>query len=112
VILLMSTVSPSQAKDMNSRVQSIRPDVTFVDSPVSGGTIRAATGDLTLLVSGLEAADDFARSSALAVLSCLSSSQGNSKNLMLLSGGAGRGTAVKLVNQHLAGKHYSSKIRI
>lgn len=95
----MCTVSPSQAVALAARVKAARPDVSLVDAPVSGGTPRAASGDLTILASGLRSQDG----KALFVLEKLSGTQGHPENLFLIPGGAGMGAAVKLVNQHLAG---------
>lgn len=96
----MCTVSPSQAVALAAKVKAARPDVTLVDAPVSGGTPRAASGDLTILASGLGEKNG----KALYVLDKLSATQGNTENLFIIPGGAGMGAAVKLVNQHLAGK--------
>ena len=97
----MCTVSPSQAVALAAKIKAARPDVSLIDAPVSGGTPRAASGDLTILASGLRQDDG----KALYVLEKLSGSQGNSANLFLIPGGAGMGAAVKLVNQHLAGTY-------
>lgn len=95
----MCTVSPSQAVALAAKVSDARPDVSLVDAPVSGGTPRAASGDLTILASGLPR--DAGK--VLYVLDKLSGTQGNTHNLFMIPGGAGMGAAVKLVNQHLAG---------
>jgi 3-hydroxyisobutyrate dehydrogenase len=102
-VILTSTVSPSAAEAIASLIAGTRPDVGFLDCPVSGGTPRAATGDLTLLASGLSSKSGNP-AEALAVLRALSGSQGNSSNLFLVPGKAGRGAAIKLINQHLAGE--------
>lgn len=99
----MSTVAPSQAVEIAKRVRDTRSDIAFVDCPVSGGTPRAASGDLMILASGLEYAGSKA-GPALCVLESLSGSLGNHSNLVQIPGGIGSGSAVKLVNQHLAGK--------
>jgi 3-hydroxyisobutyrate dehydrogenase len=98
----MSTVSPTEARSLSSQISKLRPDLHLLDSPVSGGTPRAAIGDLTILCAGLDTAGPLAGES-LDVLKAMSQSKGNLANLVILPGGPGSGAAVKLVNQHLAG---------
>ncbi|GFZ51071.1 hypothetical protein JCM24511_08829 [Saitozyma sp. JCM 24511] len=107
VVLIMSTISPSQAQTIGERAAKIRPDVSLVDCPVSGGTPRAASGDLMILAGGLDQAGP-GSGKAYHVLKLLSGSAGNNENLLIVPGGIGKGSAVKLVNQHLAGCHISS----
>lgn len=99
----MCTISPSQVAKLAADLRAIRPDVMLVDAPVSGGTPRAASGDLTILCAGLDFSVPSA-TSAHAVLRALSGSQGNDANLILIPGGVGKGAAIKLINQHLAGE--------
>lgn len=94
----MSTVSPSAAAELDLSVQALGLGLGFIDCPVSGGTSRAAIGDLTILASGR----DKDVTTALAVLQALSAAKGNTSNLFIVDGGVGKGSAVKLVNQHLA----------
>lgn len=49
-VVVMSTISPDQAKHLSELVGSTGAD--FLDSPVSGGYLRAADGKLTLMVGG------------------------------------------------------------
>ena len=101
-IILTSTVSPADARSLAGDIRRSRPDVGFLDAPVSGGTPRAASGDLTILASGFDAVGCPAE--ALSVLQALSGTCGNSNNLYIVPGEAGNGAAIKLVNQHLAGE--------
>lgn len=73
-----------------------RTDVDVVDAPVSGGTIRAANGTLTILAAGPEAA----LAAAKPVLEVMAG-----PNLYFIPGGLGAGTNVKMVHQVLAGIH-------
>ena len=61
--------------------------VSFMDCPISGGPPKAATGDLTIFCGGRK--ESFDR--ALPVLQCMGSH-------VKLLGGAGAGTAAKLVS--------------
>lgn len=99
----MCTVAPSEVKRINNRLAATRPDVRLIDAPVSGGTPRAATGDLTILAAGYENAGP-RWGQALAVLKAFSGTQGREDNLILIPGGPGNGASVKLINQHLAGE--------
>lgn len=107
VVLVMSTIPASAARALEWRIKSVRDDVGLVDCPVSGGTPRAASGDLMVFCGGLETAGAGA-GKGLSVLKLLSSSQGHPEYLVRVPGGVGRGSAVKLSNQHLGGCHISS----
>lgn len=100
----MSTVAPSEVEQIEQRLASVRPDLHLIDAPVSGGTPRAASGDLTILAAGYETAGP-QWGAALAVLRAFSGSQGREENLVLVPGGAGAGASIKLINQHLAGRY-------
>ncbi|GMK53792.1 hypothetical protein CspeluHIS016_0103780 [Cutaneotrichosporon spelunceum] len=104
-VLVMATVPSSEIRRLSERIANIRPDVSLVDCPVSGGTPRAATGDLMVFCGGLD--QSATKGKAYRVLRLLSSSQGNEHHLVRVPGGVGRGSAVKLSNQHLAGTHIS-----
>lgn len=106
----MATVPSSEVRRLADRIASIRPDVSLVDCPVSGATPRAATGDLMVFCGGLE--DSQSKGKAYRVLRLLSSSLGNDHYLVRVPGGVGRGSAVKLSNQHLAGTHISNVAEI
>lgn len=72
-----------------------RDDVFLVDSPVSGGTVRAAEGTLTVLSSA----------SPAALLQSKKILSDMSEVLFVIAGGIGAASNVKLVNQLLAGIH-------
>jgi 3-hydroxyisobutyrate dehydrogenase len=48
----MGTIGPAATTAAISRLDQLRPDVTFVDAPVSGSKGPAETGDLLILASG------------------------------------------------------------
>ena len=83
----MSTISPVASRDIAALL--IARGHRFVDAPVSGGPVRAASGTLTIMAGG--AADDFAR--AEPVLRAM----GTPHHV----GAVGLGETVKLVNQLL-----------
>jgi 3-hydroxyisobutyrate dehydrogenase-like beta-hydroxyacid dehydrogenase len=89
-----ATVPPAFAREMAGR---IGPD-RYIDAPVSGGTARAASGDLAVLASGSPAA--FERGGA--VLEAMAGT------VYRLGAEAGAGSAMKAVNQLLAGVHIAA----
>lgn len=70
-----------------------RQDIKIVDSPVSGGSVRAAEGSLTILSSG----SSEALASARQILDDISAT------LHIIPGGIGGASKIKMVNQLLAG---------
>lgn len=50
VVILSSTVAPSNATDLDTKLNGLGRGITLVDAPVSGGVARAAAG--TLIVCG------------------------------------------------------------
>jgi 3-hydroxyisobutyrate dehydrogenase-like beta-hydroxyacid dehydrogenase len=98
-IIICSTVSSAYLTEIRSRLDCIgRNDISLVDSPVSGGTVRAAKGTLTILVS---ASPDALRQHK-GILSDLS------EKLFIIPGGIGAASNVKMVNQLLAGVHIAA----
>jgi 3-hydroxyisobutyrate dehydrogenase len=97
IIILCSTVAPGFPQETLDRIHQEfqRTDIQMVDCPVSGGTIRAAQGSLTILSSGQRDA----LKTAQPVLESMS------EKLYEIKGGLGAANKVKLVNQHLAGVH-------
>jgi 3-hydroxyisobutyrate dehydrogenase len=96
-LILCSTGPPEHSPNVRKLLdEKNRSDVKVIDAPVSGGTIRAANGTLTILASGNE--EDIA--GARKVLDVMAGS-----NLYLIPGGLGAGTKVKMVHQVLAGIH-------
>ncbi|WP_420391368.1 L-threonate dehydrogenase [Acuticoccus sp.] len=91
VVVNTVTVPPSFAERTAARVGADR----YLDAPVSGGTKRAAEGALSILASGTPEA--FRR--AEPVLEAMA------QTVYRLGEEAGRGSAMKAVNQLLAGVH-------
>lgn len=57
----MGTIGVRGTAEIASRLGQIRPDVMFVDAPVSGSKGPAETGKLLILASGPDAAEPIAR---------------------------------------------------
>jgi len=88
VIVLMSTISPFQVKELAQKLGN--RGVQILDAPISGGKEGAAAGTLSIMVGGERAA--FER--------CLPVFQAMGKNIYHL-GPVGSGMAMKLVNNIL-----------
>ncbi len=90
LIIDMSSIDPETTKSLadDAKAKGLR----WVDSPLSGGIPKAATGELTLMQGG--APDDVAE--AQAVLAKVASNQTR-------MGGPGAGQTTKLINQVLCG---------
>ncbi|KAL3465700.1 NAD-binding of NADP-dependent 3-hydroxyisobutyrate dehydrogenase-domain-containing protein [Aspergillus heterothallicus] len=98
-VVLCSTVPPTYYDTLPARIASIgRPDVAVVDAPVSGGTLRAANGTLTIFAAG--------SSAALARVKTLLHDM--SERLYIISGGLGAASKVKMINQLLVGTHIAA----
>ncbi|KAJ5287312.1 hypothetical protein N7478_002998 [Penicillium angulare] len=97
IVILCSTVAPGFPQEVLSQVHRrfSRPDIQIIDSPVSGGTIRATRGTLTIMSSGPEGTMRISQP----VLQSLGEALYN------IEGGLGSANKVKLINQHLAGIH-------
>jgi 2-hydroxy-3-oxopropionate reductase len=86
LVIDMSTVSPVVARDLHTRLDEA--GIAFVDAPVSGGTIAAEKGTLTIMAGGEEHA--FAR--AKPVLEKMGTT-------VVHAGRSGMGQIFKLCNQ-------------
>jgi 2-hydroxy-3-oxopropionate reductase len=85
LVIDMSTISPEASKRFAARLREA--GVAFVDAPVSGGPVRAASGSLTVMVGASDA--DYAR--AEPILRAMGTPHHQ--------GAVGMGETVKLVNQ-------------
>lgn len=96
VVMLCSTVKPEFARKTGARLQALGLDL--LDAPVSGGVVKAAAGQLSIMASGSAAA--FAKTEA--VLAALA------ERVYRLGDECGQGSTVKMVNQLLAGVHIAA----
>lgn len=96
VVLSCATMSPQDATRFAAAVEAL--GLLYIDAPVSGGAVRAASGELTIMGSGSSAAFERAR----AVLDCIAA------KVYELGDTAGTGAAFKVVNQLLAGIHIAA----
>lgn len=95
-VLACATVPPAFAREMGGRCAEA--EVLYLDAPISGGSVKAANGQLSIMASGSEAAfaalrpllDDIA------------------ETVFELGEEPGAGSAMKAVNQLLAGVHIAT----
>ena len=98
VILCCATIAPEAARALGKRIEDA--GFLMLDSPVSGGSVGAHAGTMTVMGSGSEAA--FAK--AEPVLQAIST------KVWKLGNEVGVGSTVKMVNQLLAGVHIATKV--
>lgn len=96
VVIACATVPPDFAKDMEARCNAL--GVHYLDAPISGGSAKAAKGQLSIMASGTPDAFAAARS----VLDAAA------ETVFELGDTAGSGSAMKAVNQLLAGVHIAT----
>jgi 3-hydroxyisobutyrate dehydrogenase-like beta-hydroxyacid dehydrogenase len=96
VILACATAAPEFAQHMESRCSAL--GIHFLDAPISGGAVKAAQGNLSVLASGTPEAFTAARP----VLDAAA------ETVFELGDTAGAGSAMKAVNQLLAGVHIAT----
>ncbi len=96
VILSCATMAPDAAHGFEGQAQAM--GLHYIDGPISGGAVRAAAGEMTIMASGAAAAFDKARP----VLNAIAA------KVYELGETAGTGAAFKIVNQLLAGVHIAA----
>ncbi len=95
-VLIMSTIAPAQARELATH--AAERGLGFVDAPVSGGPTRAATGDLSIAISG----DPVAVARCQPVLDTLGKQQ------YPVGDQVGQALTLKIVHQLLAGVHIAA----
>lgn len=96
LIMACATVPPDFARDMETRCNAV--GVHYLDAPISGGAAKAAAGKLSIMAAGTSDAFTAARP----VLDA------TSETVFELGDKAGAGSAMKAVNQLLAGVHIAT----
>lgn len=96
VVMACATVPPSFAQMMEKRC--IEHGVYYLDAPISGGSIKAADGQLSIMASGTT--DAFAVAAPIL--------DATAQTVFRLGDTAGAGSAMKAVNQLLAGVHIAA----
>lgn len=96
VFLSCATVTPEFAKATSARLAE--QGVEYLDSPISGGSVKAAAGQLSIMASGSPSAFE----AAAPVLDAMA------ERVFRLGDEVGVGSAMKIVNQLLAGVHIAA----
>lgn len=96
VVLACATVPPEFARQMEA--QCAEHGVLYLDAPISGGAVKAASGQLSVMASGTPEAFTAAQE----VLDAIA------ETVFTLGDSAGAGSAMKAVNQLLAGVHIAT----
>ncbi|MBS1302631.1 L-threonate dehydrogenase [Loktanella sp. SALINAS62] len=95
-ILSCATVPPQVARRLAAKAEAL--GLHYLDAPISGGAAKAAQGKLSIMAAGTEAAFDAARPALDAM----------AETVHDLGRVAGAGSAMKAVNQLLAGVHIAA----
>ena len=96
IVIASATVAPEFAEQLSGRLEAL--GLAFIDAPISGGSAKAATGEMSVMASGKP--EVFARCEGL--FAAISS------RLYRLGDKAGAGSTVKMINQLLAGVHIAA----
>ena len=96
VIVSCATVPPAFAREMAAEAEAL--GLPYLDAPISGGAAKAADGRLSIMASGSEEAFERARPALDAL----------AETVHDLGREAGAGSAMKAVNQLLAGVHIAA----
>ena len=96
VIISCATVAPAFAREMETEAQA--RGLRYLDAPISGGSRKAATGQLSIMAAGTPEAFAAARPGLDAM----------AETVFELGDSAGPGSAMKAVNQMLAGVHIAA----
>ena len=96
VVVACPTVPPDFARAMETRCEAA--GLRYLDAPISGGAAKAAQGALSVMASGRAEAFEAARPVLDAV----------AETVFELGERAGAGSAMKAVNQMLAGTHIAA----
>ncbi|MEM1427823.1 MAG: L-threonate dehydrogenase [Pseudomonadota bacterium] len=96
VVICCATVPPHFAREMEERCHAA--SVHYLDAPVSGGSVKAARGALGIMAAGRPEAFEAAQGILDAT----------AETVFTLGDSAGAGSAMKAVNQLLAGVHIAA----
>ncbi len=96
VVISCATVAPQFARVLAERCSQY--DVLYLDAPISGGSVKAAEGRLSVMASGSSEAFQAANPALEAM----------AETVFELGDEVGAGSAMKAVNQLLAGIHIAS----
>ena len=96
VVVSCATVPPQFAIDAEARCAAV--NVHYLDAPISGGSVKAAAGELSVMAAGRP--DAFVAASAVL--------EATAETVFKMGDQAGPGSVMKSVNQLLAGVHIAT----
>ncbi len=96
VVISCATVAPEFAREMGTKCAEM--GLKYLDAPISGGSLKAASGQLSVMAAGPPDALAAARPAL----------DGIAETVFELGPEVGAGSAMKAVNQLLAGVHIAS----
>ena len=96
VVLSCATVSPEFAREKAAQCEARQ--IRYLDAPISGGSVKAAEGQLSIMASGSKASFD----AAAPILDA------TAEVVFNMGDEAGAGSVMKVVNQLLAGVHIAT----
>ena len=92
-VVVSSTVTAAWSKSAEGKF--MEKSIQFCDCPISGGSVRALNGEITIMASG--------EPKSLEYIDPILQAMG--KEIHIIEGGVGMGSTVKMVHQLLAGVH-------
>ena len=96
LIMVCTTVSPDFAREMDNKC--VEKGLLYLDAPISGGSKKSLEGKLSFMISGSQKAQQKAKPLLVAT----------SEKVFEFGTSVGAGSAMKSVNQMLAGIHISA----
>ena len=96
LIMVCTTVSPDFAREMDNKC--VKKGLLYLDAPISGGSKKSLEGKLSYMISGSQKAQQKAKPLLVAT----------SEKVFEFGKSVGSGSAMKSVNQMLAGIHISA----
>jgi len=96
VIVSSATMPPADAQDLAARAKE--HGVHYLDAPISGGSVKAEVGELTVMASGSPEAFSAAKPALDAM----------AQTVYPLGDDVGIGSSLKIINQLLAGVHIAA----
>jgi 3-hydroxyisobutyrate dehydrogenase-like beta-hydroxyacid dehydrogenase len=96
LIMVCTTVSPDFAREMD--IKCVEKGFLYLDAPISGGSKKSLEGKLSYMISGSQKAQQKAKPLLVAT----------SEKVFEFGTSVGAGSAMKSVNQMLAGIHISA----
>lgn len=96
IVMVSSTISANDAQEINIKLK--QHQLIMLDAPVSGGAVKAANGEMTIMASGAKSTFEKIKPVHDAIAS----------NIYNIGEEIGLGSTVKIIHQLLAGVHIAA----